>query len=810
MARIEGSLKSLIAGVSQQSEALRGPGHVAEMVNVVPDLIEGSRSRPGSEAQYTLKKPFDLLVTETGEYFSEEGSEDTLFAGDGAGDAGPWTYVNRPVVHFIDKSATERYEVFAGHNAIQVFDVLTGTKKTVSTPDGLAYLSGNSLGFLSINDYTFVYNKDVGVEEDNTDLAPAAQNTALVHIRLGDYRVSYNVSLFLSDGTPVATGGYTTPDNANPVDAIRQTVIAAELKDDLVDALTTAGVAAQWSVVQADNVLVIKRVDGADFQIRTSDNVNDQNIKLVKNNVRNFSDLPNTAPSGFVVEVLGDPTIPEDNYWVKAVIADAGNISKVTWQETTKPGVKLSFKASSAPHVLIREEDGTFTFREADWGKRVVGDEDRSPMPSFVGRKVDHMSANQGRLFIAAGSNTIASRSSDLFHFFRQTAVAELDDDPIDVSALYPKEVNVRGVIPWNESMFLFANTSQFLLEGGAAMTPKNTRAVNIGTYAAYPEGGFAAADDRVFVPFVRSDNSVGVIMWAAPVVDTSKSAEGRDITEHVPNYIKGTPVEMIASPEAHLLFLRTSDDPSTLYGFRWQVGPRGDLSQTAWFKLTFPCREVIGMTFYASRLFLATYSEAGELLLEAVELAPKTEWDPLGYLPCVDLWRRVTVTGGTTVSLPFTVPPSATLLIHSLPSTEALAFTLNADRTEATLKNALTGDVLVGLQVDDLVTMPEFFFKRASQAGGFETIPGHRLSILRVGVGYDTSGALDVTVQAKGQPERKSRLPNTYPQSGVLWAGVGARNLDARISVSRRGIAPMRLMFVRWIGSLIQQASLV
>jgi hypothetical protein len=44
---------------------------------------------------------------------------------------------------------------------------------------------------------------------------------------------------------------------------------------------------------------------------------------------------------------------------------------------------------ATLPHVLVREADGSFTFKAATWDKRRCGDggQDR-PDPSFIGKQI--------------------------------------------------------------------------------------------------------------------------------------------------------------------------------------------------------------------------------------------------------------------------------------------------------------------------------------------------------------------------------------------------------------------------------------
>ena len=93
------------------------------------------------------------------------------------------------------------------------------------------------------------------------------------------------------------------------------------------------------------------------LNISASDGFGDDASQVVKDKVQNFSDLPQPAINGMVVEVTGDASNNFDNYYVKYVDL---------WEETVAPNTKTTIKNTKFPHILIRTSDGNFRFTQID------------------------------------------------------------------------------------------------------------------------------------------------------------------------------------------------------------------------------------------------------------------------------------------------------------------------------------------------------------------------------------------------------------------------------------------------------------
>jgi hypothetical protein len=369
MGMISSAIPNLVQGISQQSPALRLSAQAELQVNAFPSLVEGLHKRP----------PLEFVAVMSG-------SETT----------GPFT-------HLINRDVNERYFVFINSsNQIVIYD-LAGNSKTVTYPDGTSYLNSSapSTDFraVTVADYTFIVNSTQTVAM-NSALTPLYPYTGLIAVKQGDYNQRYTVYL---DGSIAAN---ITTSATNQIET---------RTDDIAEKLAAAINAQSNFTSQADgSTVVITKTGNASFDLATYDSLGDQGLSPTVGTVQRFDELPAMAPDGYIAHVQGDQTNDFDDYYVKFV-SDNGTQSKVgsgTYIEWTKPSIQYELNASTMPHLLIRQANGTFTFEQAEWGDRAVGDLISIPSPSFVGRQISDVFFFQNRLGILAGENVIMSRTS--------------------------------------------------------------------------------------------------------------------------------------------------------------------------------------------------------------------------------------------------------------------------------------------------------------------------------------------------------------------------------------------------------------
>src|SRR5690606_23981077 len=180
-----------------------------------------------------------------------------------------------------------------------------------------------------------------------------------------------------------------------------------------------------FTITRIGSTLWIRRKDGGDFTITCDDSLGDNGMQCIKGRIQRFSELPARAVNGFVVEVTGDQTSSFDNYYVRYEADSSGGDG--VWKETVAGDEYDSLDKTTMPHALIREADGTFTFKPLEWEKRKVGDLESNPFPSFVDRKINDVFFHRNRLGFISDENVVFSKAGDYFNFFRGTATATLD-----------------------------------------------------------------------------------------------------------------------------------------------------------------------------------------------------------------------------------------------------------------------------------------------------------------------------------------------------------------------------------------------
>ena len=148
MASIRQTVQSYSGGISQQPDQLKKPGQVKDCLNAIPDIVLGLYKRPGSKRVGTSKL---ANVQSGGSYFhyhrdGEEGSYIGQIAADG----------------------TPRIWKAEGDNAGAEQTIAYGTGGESAIKTYLSTTDPENLQFLTINDTTFVTNRDTNVATTGT------------------------------------------------------------------------------------------------------------------------------------------------------------------------------------------------------------------------------------------------------------------------------------------------------------------------------------------------------------------------------------------------------------------------------------------------------------------------------------------------------------------------------------------------------------------------------------------------------------------------------------------------------------------
>lgn len=616
--RVTGGTPNIINGVSRQPPEVRLTSQLEESVNQLPTISRGLVKRNPAMLEGVIS---------------------------GAAPA-------NSKVHLIDRDDKEQYVVTMSPSGVAVHG-LDGTPKTVNAPGGFAYLSGatkESLEALTVLDHTFILNKDRTVAK-GAQRTPAAAKEGLIHVVQGDYFTDYKIIIngavkahWTTDGGPYEVpydarraerGAKTsvisqllahgrvaadaaenslvyivryaneryqsgTNNEGDPIWSYRQVPVYDQaVVGHLHSSLNNTLPSTEWAVTVIDNVIHIKNKLGNDFTLEVEAG-SETRIRAHKGQSKDFSELPRKAPDGFRLKIAGDEDTGYDDYYV-AFKKDADSAQGV-WEEVAAPDIQYRIDASTMPHLLVREADGTFTFKPAEWADREVGDDDTNPWPSFVGQKINGMAFDNNRIGLHSGESLAQSRNGEFFNFWIESILAPVDTDPVDAAISYPDVSTIYHVVPFAGETVLFTSSVPFRLASGDNLTQKTVRYEHLATNPVSPKVRPVSAGERLY--FI-SEAPSGSFVYEMAYDRAVDSLRADSITDHVPGYIPYGVTLMAADDDLKALVMVSEEDPTVLYVYKWLVIGQ-DKVQSAWQKWAVDAR-IVALRFYDERLVLVT-----------------------------------------------------------------------------------------------------------------------------------------------------------------------------------------------------------
>jgi hypothetical protein len=658
MPLLSSPVPSLVNGVSQQAATLRLASELEAQENAYSSIVEGLGKRSPTKH---IKK---------------------LHSGD----------VSDAHFHLINRSATEQYQVVISNGDLKVFDLATGSEKSVLFPQGKAYLNTSSspklaMRALSVADYTYIVNSEVETAMSG-ELSPSNLGKALVSVKQGQYGTNYRIRLdgvvatefttsasalaqiqtdyiaqalitnlgsntstsvttanwhegytvinnkiynhilsqsgafdnyswhrgdtiLLSGGTGITPGTYGITGKIDGGSIVLETSPSggADLSNnDITSAVTP--LVGDYTFTRSGSSILIEKTNGTALDVSVEDSYGNQAIKVATDTVQRFTDLPVVAPAGFTTKVTGDSSASEDDYYVTFVPLEASQtFGNGNWVETIGSSVETTFDLSTMPHVLIREPDGSFSFEEAAWVGRTVGDTDSCPDPSFIGHTIQDIFFYRNRLGVLSQENVITTVSGGFFKFFRESVASILDSDPIDQAATQAQVAILKRALPFHEELLLFADKSQLVMTSTGLLTP-TTATINQATdYQSDLTARPVGAGDNIYFAFPRGAFS-GVREYFVQNQTNTKGAS--DVTGHVPKYIDGTITQLAVSTSEDLVVALSDGLPNGLYIYKYYWANDQKL-QSSWSKYTFESScQVLTADFINSTLYLVIQRSDG------------------------------------------------------------------------------------------------------------------------------------------------------------------------------------------------------
>lgn len=798
MTHISFPIPSLVQGVSQQAPQQARPTQSADEVNRINSVVEGNSKRTA----------FEHLRFLEGENF-----EDAFFVD-------------------IIRSREERHRVIIDGGAIRAFDLLSGEEATVAMTAPAAYLAHTGpartcFRVCQVADALYVVNTQIHPAMA-TARSPIRPPEAFVYFRAGNYSTTYAVSITFGGSTYTWSIG--TPDASN---ASHEAYIRTNYLADRMYLLLTADAAgdswagsSKWggggvtytaspgtitgmgfSVAKNNNVLRIWRNDGQDFTLETSDGQGDTYLIGMKEHASKFSDLPAHGWHGAVLKIRGQQKEVADDYWVRynahtgAADNEAGSTG--VWEECPAPDTVLGFDAATMPHYLMSLGGGAFDWKQGVWSTRVAGDGVESAKnPSFVGRRIEDIFFERGRLgFITEGSVSY-SKSRQYFTFFPDTIQTVLDTDTIDDNVAGTDTAVLKWALAFNEQMLLWADGVQYGVKANDTLSQK-TIETKPTTYFKI-DAAFKPSGVGNYVHFATRSGRYSKL-WEFYLTAKGLVKTASETTAQCPRYVPADVAHIAPATDQHLMLVLSAAEREqvSVYNFFFN----GDEKvQSAWGRWTFrPGLRLLFANFVENILY-ATFRSPHGVHFETLDCGA-SQADPDGGSYRTRLDSMVSEQGVSDLTFDGNTGWTGFTLPYPVDDAEGLQVVVRAGGAEAGGRELkvvaqvgsrlwVKGDLTqtpfyVGWRIPSSRTFPQFWPRTEQGVQPFDRVQVHSYRItyansgyLRAAVAYETgeSRAYEMVARRLGSPT--NRLGRTGIQSGEFKVPVKSENTRCTITI--------------------------
>ncbi|WP_026868787.1 hypothetical protein [Inquilinus limosus] len=772
-------IPNFISGISQQPQILRSATQLEVGDNVLSSPLDGLGRRPPSE--------FVAKVSDTA--------------------------LGNVLWHLIDRDENERYLVAFGSGFVRVWDV-NGVEKTVNYPNGNAYLFASSpadmLSAFTNADYTFVANRTVTVQKSSAR-SPVAPNELFVWVRNVAPTTKYSLTV-----NGVEHNRTTDNLDGESAETVTTVWVASSLADDFIGDAAFSG----WVIEKLGSTIRFVAPEGVNFTASHYASGGDSDMVLIKGRVQNFSDLPAKGRPDLVVEVAASDDRKFEKYWVRF---DTSTGATGVWRETVAPNTGLGMNPSTMPHALVREADGTFTFKELGWVQRQCGDEDTNPWPSFVGRTVSYVTFYRNRLVVLSGENVVMSKAGEFFDFFKDSNMEQVDTDPIDYAAGSGKVSDFWHALEQNEDLLLFSEAAQYVVKGSDLLSPKT---VSINTSTSFAMSRLVrpvASGNTIF--FTNTKGSFASLQEYYREGDTLTN-DATEVSEAVQSLLPADVRRMAASEPNNMVVLHATSTPNVIYTYTYYWRGQEKI-QAAWNRWVFAeGTSVRAVNWIEGVLHIVMEHPNDGVTFEQIYLRPATFQDQIGaYLdrrcllyPAIATYDPVNNNTGWT--LPYTefrplegsvtaggwgsYRPGRKVKLHNGADGRSVW-------TEGDLRNVT---LYAGLQAPQVFEPSRLFFR--DQNGN--SVTADRTQINRFFLSFQKAGYFRVEVTAPNG--RVSKTPFTARlatnpdyrvgqlnfQDGELGVPVKGRNDEVRIRIINDSAFPAYFLSGRWDGYAINK----
>ncbi|AZF95026.1 hypothetical protein [Pectobacterium phage Zenivior_B1] len=591
----DGSIKSLLQGVSQQVPRERLDGQVSVQLNRLSDVVNGNRRRPG--ARYLA----DVPTTSQ--------------------------YDNRVFASYVDVQDTANHVIInteTGQLLILSEDFTTTLHS--STQAYLVASAASAIQTASLRGYLYLAN---------TEKAPAKvygstaqqdpSKTGFYFVRTPAFQKDYDITLSNSTGTYTYTYRTPTGTGSGDADLAKPSYIISDLLAKINAQTGTHGVTAtQYGAYMflKSNTASLSVTTNAGSTYATASNQSRVNL---------VSDLPARLPAVGNGALIAVGTTERNFVWYQY------DYTTSVWKEAGVYGSPTGF--SNMPIRISL--DGAYTVETPAYEGRLSGSDATNEDPGFIDNGVTGFGAYQGRLVILAGPEVCMSAAGNPLRWYRSTVTALLTEDPINIFSGAATSTNFRHCVQFNKDLLLFARSCQAVVpSSNVAITPQTAQIVITSGYTTDTLAQPGVVGRSVLYSMPRTEHFAGVLE-IIPSNTTDSQYISNDITAHIPRYLPGRIRSIVSSTTSNSsAFICTGDNHSLfIQDYLWS----GDEKvQSAWHQWTLPY-PIVCTWFVRDRVYIGM-RDGTAILVVTIEPQAGTTID--SYVrPFSDVYLRVTIT---------------------------------------------------------------------------------------------------------------------------------------------------------------------
>lgn len=604
---LEGTIQSLLQGVSQQIPRERQPGQLGAQLNMLSDPVSGIRRRPPAEVVWdsSIDNPgLDSLYTE----YVERGTDGRHLLINTSN--GNWWLLSKDGKSIVNSGNDPYFVTTVGQTSIQTASIagLTYILNTEMAPnttvDNAGRIDPSTTGFFYIKTVAFQKRWEVTVSWTGGSVSGYYNAPDASHSESAEWVSAPYVVRALIDGDPNGQG--------------------------IGSAITAAG----GSISRFEGYMYISGLPNLVVSTSAGDVYA---VASGQSRVHQEQDLPAQLPAEAHGAMCQVGTASAETAWYQY------SHNTRTWSEVGAYGSIT--KITNMPRELAADDN----IIAREWEGRLAGNDDNNQNPGFIENGyITGIAAFQGRLVLLSGSVVDMSASGLYQRFYRSTVTSLLDTDRISISSASAQDSVYRTAVQFNRDLVLFANSMQAVVPGSAVLTPTNASISITSTYECDSRVTPVMAGQTVIYPNKRNNSYAG-ILELIPSPYTSSQYATQDATVHLPRYIPGRVLQMQSSSVTNMAFVRMSGQRKHLlvYEYMWG-GQDGGKMQAAWHQWTFPYN-ILSVQALEDEVFLYLQGPSPGNKLLILSMDPREGYNlGMEYTNAYsDLQTQVTVSGG-------------------------------------------------------------------------------------------------------------------------------------------------------------------